>query len=120
LPLQIVSYRAWTLIHRANIWISRDDKLQYMAGAVTKALADVDAALRLTDAVSDLPEGKAARFIALLKSVHILTQTKQQVGETPTPEDSARNLRSIAEAKQLFPKHESVSIYILNTIEMSC
>ncbi len=58
--------------------------------------------------VLHLPEGRAARFVALLKSIHVLTQTKQLVGETTSPEDSARNSRSIKEAAKLFPQHESV------------
>lgn len=55
----------------------------------------------------DHPLGKAARFIGLMKSVHVLSQTKPLVGEKTTEAEIQRNTRSIAEAAKLFPKHES-------------
>ena len=56
-----------------------------------------------------LPEAKGARFTALLKSVHIRTQTKAAMELQPTEEDMTINRVCIDQAKMVFPDHDTVS-----------
>lgn len=39
---------AWVLVHRAAMWISREDDGNFRSGAIAKAMADIDASLKLT------------------------------------------------------------------------
>lgn len=56
-----------------------------------------------------LPEAKGALFTALLKSVHVRTQTKAATEQQPTDEDFSRNRECIDGAKKIFPDHDTVS-----------
>lgn len=67
-------------------------------------------------------QAKAVRFVALLKSINIISQTKPQILQSSggaagggtwlhtTPEqDQERSKKCVQEIKGLFPNHESVS-----------
>jgi len=108
-------FRPWVLIHRTTYWLNRNEMYELKPHAMEAALSDVEECLKMTSVEVDEEEDeeaealrKAARLIALLRSMHVLTQTKQQLGMLPTEEDQARNSASLAEIKTLFPKHEAV------------
>jgi hypothetical protein len=73
------------------------------------SLSDISSCHSLGDAMN-LPEGKGAHFIALLKSVQLRTHTKQAMEQQVSDEDYAHNREAIQAAKNLFPEHESVRI----------
>ena len=102
---------AWVLVHRSSLWVTRNDEGVFLVDAIEKAISDIDRSLELLEAyVDDYPEAKAGKLICLLKSVHILSQTKIMMGSVITEDDSRRNEQSIAEAKRICPNHESVRI----------
>lgn len=103
-----VAYIAWVLLHRASLWISRDERGLYSADAFNKAKADLDNSLIQSANVVQLSEGKGAQFIALLKQVQLRTHTKQAMEMVTTEEDYSANRVAIQTAKTLFPDHESV------------
>ncbi len=63
-----------------------------------------------------LPEARGGRFTALLKSVHVRTQTKAATEQQPTEEDFVRNRECIDGAKKIFPDHDTVSLTIVFVI----
>jgi hypothetical protein len=60
----------------------------------------------------NLPEGKGAHFIALLKSIQVRTHTKQSMEMSSTEEDYEHNRMAIKSAKNLYPEHESVPCWL--------
>lgn len=48
------------------------------------------------------------RLLALIKRVHVLLQTKMQMGKQPDNDDLAAAKESVIQAKKLSPKHEMV------------
>jgi tetratricopeptide (TPR) repeat protein len=114
---------SWVFVHSSSLWLTRDATFKYPPQAVQNALVAVDAALSLTATAVESDGGleesrKAARFVALMKSVHILTQVKAQLGEAPTAEESQRNINSVAEAKKLYPKKLSVLLMEAEQLQM--
>jgi hypothetical protein len=55
-----------------------------------------------------VPAAKAAIVTGLVRTVHVLIQSKPMVGETVTEEDGARCQEAIARAKALNPRNDSV------------
>jgi tetratricopeptide (TPR) repeat protein len=101
--------KAWTLLHRVSVFVTRNDLGEYPPNAINDAMADVDAAIALTTPLRAVSvAGRAAAVTALIRTVHILAQSKPMVGETPTDADTQRTKDCIIEAKELHPGSESV------------
>lgn len=114
---------SWVFVHSSSLWLTRDQSFKYPPNAVENALVAVDAALDLTATAVEKDTGleesrKGARFVALMKSVHILTQVKGQLGDQPTPAETIRNKNSVAEAKLLYPKKLSVLLMEAEQLQM--
>lgn len=91
----------------------RDDQGNIRANAIEDAVVDLEEVLRATSGVTktserDAPVSLNCRVAALLKIVHVLSQTKVQMGLQPTEEEVARVTACIQEAKTLAPSNESV------------
>ena len=71
--------KAWALVHRVACWISRDFNGTVPKNAIEKSMADLNEALTYTSDASTAEE-KGCRLLVLLKVVHIISQTKMQVG----------------------------------------
>lgn len=108
--------KVWTLLHRASIFVTRDTKGAFPENAISLALGDIDAVLAATETLTHYPAGKAARVSAYIRSIHVLMQSKQNVGETVTEDDHARNQASIVAAKKLDPTNDSV---LMMEVEMA-
>ncbi|KAJ1436684.1 hypothetical protein B484DRAFT_358615 [Ochromonadaceae sp. CCMP2298] len=101
--------KAWTLLHRVSVFVTRNDEGEYPANAIVDAMSDVDAAIALTVPLRAVSvAGRAAAVTALIRTIHILAQSKPMVGETPSEADNQRTKDCIAEAKVLHPGNESV------------
>lgn len=105
---QVAVQRAWCLIHRASLWIARDVHGSFQEDAIPKALADLEEAFPLVENLQHVPEAAGAKFISLLKIVHVLTHTKQSMEQQVSESDSIRCREAITQAKAVFPDHESV------------
>lgn len=102
---------AWVLVHRSSLWVTKNDEGALNPDAIEKSIKDIDNALELLEPfVNEYPEAKAGKLICLLKSIHILSQTKAMMGLFVTEDDNNRNEISIAEAKNISPTHDSVRI----------
>ena len=100
---------AWVHIHRTNLWIARKDSGNFRPDAIERAMKDIDAALAAAgNEEKGSADGKAARMVAMLKTVTILSQIKAQTGVPPSSDDQERIRRCVLEAKKLFPAHEAV------------
>lgn len=104
----ITRVRAWTLLHRPLVYLTRDDQGAYVAGAITLAMADIEAVLKLTAPLKTIPTFKAARLSALIRMIHTLSQSKAMVGEPPAADDQHRIAECITEARELYPNSQSV------------
>jgi len=101
--------KTWTLLHRVSVYLTRDETGAYPANAIEDSLTDVDAALSVTEPLKHLVAGRAATVTALVRTVHILVQSKPMVGlDMPTESDGVRANDCITQAKQLMPDNESV------------
>lgn len=117
--------QAWVLIHSSSLWLTRDQMFAYPPNAVENAITAIDAALELSkeneeggDSEETKAMQKAARFLGLLKAVHILSAVKAQLGETSTPEETKRTRESVQEAKKLFPNKLSVLLLEADHLQM--
>lgn len=66
----------------------------------------------LTEPVKNTLPGKAAAVTGLVRSVHVLVQSKPMVGETVTEEDADLCRQFIAKAKALSPTNEAVRVTV--------
>ncbi len=76
---QLQYLRSWVLVHRVSVWINRDSAGAVPKTAIDLSMADLNAALALTSD-ADTADEKGCRLLVLLKIVHMVTQTKMQVG----------------------------------------
>lgn len=114
--------KAWILIHQVILHVSRDDAGNFNPEGLKLAIADLEEVLKLTG--SALLNGASAvdihgRVCALLKLVHVLSQTKVQMGQQPTEAEIEKVSGYIQEAKQLAPGHESVILLDADLLSMN-
>lgn len=87
----------------------RDALGNFAENGVNDAIADLEQALELTkDAARSNPVVLQCRVMALLKLVHVISQTKVQMGQQPTDVELELVSNYIQEAKRLSPLNESV------------
>jgi hypothetical protein len=105
--------KAIVFIFTLNLFFHRDELGNFRANAIEDAVVDLEEVLRATAGVTkaserDAPVALNCRVTALLKIVHVLSQTKVQMGLQPTDEEVGRVTACIQEAKSLAPGNESV------------
>lgn len=99
----------WVLIHRVTLHITRDEFGNFSPTGVEDAVVDLEAALNFTeDSVKTSKTALQCRVMALLKLVHVISQTKVQMGQQPTDVELDKVSSYIQEAKRLSPMNESV------------
>ena len=118
--------KAWGLIHRVALWINRfdlfchsiaqpksnityqrDENGKIPSTAITDSLNDLNEALELTHEAST-EEEKGCRLIVLLKIIHVMSQTKTQMGIPMTEADNKVVADLIEQAADLCPNHDLV------------
>jgi tetratricopeptide (TPR) repeat protein len=108
--------KAWVFLHRSSLWITRSVDGTFRNDAIEKSMKDIDQALDIIEPFTDeYPEAKAGKLISLLKSIHILSQTKATLGLMVDNDDLSRHEKSLKEAKKIMPNHEGVRLLEIDT-----
>mmetsp|Transcript_105551 Transcript_105551/g.207034 ORF Transcript_105551/g.207034 Transcript_105551/m.207034 type:complete len:702 (+) Transcript_105551:86-2191(+) len=100
--------KAWTLLHRVSIFVTRNESGEYSKTAIADSQRDVDAALALAELAKDTVAGRAVAVTGLVRAIHVIMQSKPMVGETPAEEDPEKCKQLVATAKAINPDNESV------------
>jgi tetratricopeptide (TPR) repeat protein len=108
-PANLAGLFPWVLIHRVTLHITRDELGNFPADGVDLAISDLEKALEITeDTVQNDPVAVQCRVMALLKLVHVISQTKVQMGQPPSDAELEKVSSYIQDAKRLSPLNENV------------